>query len=66
MSESEAKKHGLRLPNVPISLRSFKRPCSGRTAPVPHFCSSCQTMSLAGTSLLTYGTTDGTEKHGIG
>ena len=33
---SEAKKHGRRLPKVPISLRSLRMPCSGRTAPVPH------------------------------
>jgi hypothetical protein len=37
-SESDAKKHGRRLPNVPNSLRSLRMPCSGRTFPVPHFC----------------------------
>ena len=36
--DSEAKLHGLRFPKVPSSLRSLRRPCSGRTAPVPHFC----------------------------
>lgn len=36
--ESEAKKHGRRLPYVCISLRRRRIPCSGRTFPVPHFC----------------------------
>lgn len=36
--ESEAKLQGRRFPNVSISFRSFSRPCSGRTFPVPHFC----------------------------
>ena len=35
--ESEAKLHGRRLPKAESDLRSFRRPCSGRTAPVPHF-----------------------------
>ena len=33
---SDAKKQGRRLPYVPISLRNFSSPCSGRTEPVPH------------------------------
>lgn len=36
--DSDAKKQGRRLPKVPISLRSLRIPCSGRTLPVPHFC----------------------------
>ena len=35
--DSEAKEQGRRLPKVPSSLRSLRRPCSGRTLPVPHF-----------------------------
>ena len=34
---SEAKLQGRRLPNVLSSLRSLRRPCSGRTGPVPYF-----------------------------
>ncbi len=37
-SEGEAKEHGRRLPNVERDLRRVRRPCSGRTAPVPHSC----------------------------
>lgn len=36
--DSEAKLQGRRLPNVESSLRSLRRPCSGRTGPVPYFC----------------------------
>ena len=35
--DSEAKLQGRRLPNVQSSLRSLRRPCSGRTGPVPYF-----------------------------
>ena len=35
---SEAKLQGRRLPKVFSSLRSFRRPCSGRMGPVPYFC----------------------------
>lgn len=35
--ESEAKLQGRRLPKVLSSLRSLRRPCSGRTGPVPYF-----------------------------
>lgn len=35
--ESEAKLQGRRLPKVWSSLRSLRRPCSGRTGPVPYF-----------------------------
>lgn len=64
-SESEAKKQGLRLPNVPISLRNLRRPCSGRTAPVPHF--YCFLSDHANHILRrTYRATNGTEKNGIG
>ncbi|KAH8167153.1 hypothetical protein CIB48_g1084 [Xylaria polymorpha] len=35
-NDGDGKKHGRRLPYVPISLRSLRMPCSGRTAPVPH------------------------------
>ena len=34
---SEAKLHGRRFPNVDSDLRSERRPCSGRTGPVPYF-----------------------------
>ena len=34
---SEAKLQGRRLPKVWSSLRSLRRPCSGRTGPVPYF-----------------------------
>lgn len=34
--ESAAKLQGRRLPNALRALRSLRRPCSGRTAPVPH------------------------------
>ncbi len=36
--ESEAKLQGRRLPKVRSSLRSLRRPCSGRMGPVPYFC----------------------------
>lgn len=35
--DGEAKKQGRRLPKVPISFRRRRRPCSGRTLPVPYF-----------------------------
>lgn len=35
-SDSAAKLHGRRFPNVPSSFRRRRSPCSGRTAPVPH------------------------------
>ena len=35
---SEAKLQGRRLPKVFSSLRSLRRPCSGRMGPVPYFC----------------------------
>lgn len=35
-SVGEAKKQGRRLPNVFISLRSLRRPCSGRMGPTPY------------------------------
>jgi len=35
--EGAAKKQGRRLPKVWSVLRSLRRPCSGRTLPVPHF-----------------------------
>lgn len=34
---SEAKLQGRRLPKVWSSLRSLRRPCSGRMGPVPYF-----------------------------
>lgn len=36
--EGEAKEQGRRLPNVERDLRRERRPCSGRTVPVPHSC----------------------------
>ena len=35
--EGEAKLQGRKFPKAFISLRSFRRPCSGRTRPVPYF-----------------------------
>jgi hypothetical protein len=65
-SESEAKKHGRRFPNVPSSLRSFKIPCSGRTLPVPHFCTNCQIGSGWCGIIGLYRPTDSTENDGVG
>lgn len=62
--ESEAKLQGRRFPKVWSSLRSLSRPCSGRTGPVPYFCTygrkRCQILLgrvLSGEESIAYGTT---------
>src|SRR3954471_16401911 len=66
--DGAAKLQGRRLPNVPISLRSLRIPCSGRTAPVPHFfvCVLVVAFALRWVDELTYGSADGTKENGVG
>lgn len=47
----EAKEQGRRLPKVERDLRRVRRPCSGRTEPVPHFCACGGEVRGLGVSL---------------
>src|SRR6202012_5911033 len=61
-SEGAAKKHGRRLPYVSSVLRSFRMPCSGRTAPVPH---SWPCQDLRRSEIGAYRPADGAEEDGV-
>lgn len=63
---SDAKLHGRRLPNVWSDLRRERRPCSGRTGPVPYFWKNMRQELSRGVEGFAYGPAYCAEKDCIG